>query len=87
MDFNYLSTILFLPAAGALVIALTKNKDEIMKGIIIGGVVGGILYYLYTLPWWVKFLGGLGLAGGLVLFVYFGGAGLVLYLILEKRKR
>ncbi|MBN1161221.1 MAG: NADH-quinone oxidoreductase subunit M [Dehalococcoidales bacterium] len=28
MDFNYLSTIMFLPAAGALVIALTKNKDE-----------------------------------------------------------
>ena len=28
MDFNYLSTILFLPAVGALVIALTKNKDE-----------------------------------------------------------
>jgi len=28
LDFNYLSTILFLPAAGALVIALTKSKDE-----------------------------------------------------------
>ncbi len=30
MDFNYLSTILFLPAAGALVIVLLKNKDEMV---------------------------------------------------------
>jgi NADH-quinone oxidoreductase subunit M len=30
LDFNYLSTILFLPAAGALVIVLLKNKDEIV---------------------------------------------------------
>ncbi len=28
MDFNYLSTILFLPAAGAIVIALMKGKDD-----------------------------------------------------------
>jgi NADH-quinone oxidoreductase subunit M len=28
LDFNYLSTILFLPAAGAIVIALMKGKDE-----------------------------------------------------------
>ena len=28
MDFNWLSTILFLPAAGAIVIALIKGKDE-----------------------------------------------------------
>ena len=28
MGFNYLSTILFLPAAGAIVIALMKGKDE-----------------------------------------------------------
>jgi NADH-quinone oxidoreductase subunit M len=28
LDFNYLSTILFLPAVGAIVIALTKGADE-----------------------------------------------------------
>jgi len=28
LDFNYLSTILFLPAVGAIVIALSKNRDE-----------------------------------------------------------
>jgi NADH-quinone oxidoreductase subunit M len=28
LDFNYLSTILFLPVAGAIVIALMKGKDE-----------------------------------------------------------
>jgi NADH-quinone oxidoreductase subunit M len=28
LDFNWLSTILFLPAAGAIVIALTRGKDE-----------------------------------------------------------
>ena len=64
-----------------------KNKKDTWKGVLIGGAIGYGMYYLYTLPWWVKLLGGFGIIGGIAIFFYLGGGALIMYLLTKKWRK
>ncbi len=80
--------LIVVPAAlgGYLMYDKRKKHNAMMKGVLIGGTIGYILYYLYNLPWWVKLLGGLGIVGGAIIFLYLGGGALIIYFLTRKRR-
>jgi len=87
IDMSLLAIVIMVVLGGLVAYARTRDVVWGIVGAIAGFIAGYIIYWILSLPWWVKLLGGIGLAagGGLILY-FFGGTILMLLMFLLSRR-
>jgi uncharacterized membrane protein (UPF0136 family) len=78
--------IIAFPAALGGLIMYARKKEMVwtLIGVITGLIIGLLMYYIYTLPWYAKLLGGF--AGGLGIYFLAPTIATVIVIFMSRKR-